>query len=156
MTNYYVYFHVNSLTNEIFYVGKGNCNRAFAKTRRSDRWLNYVNKYKYYVRIVKDGMTNEDALELESLLIETIGRKDRLQGPLINMTDGGEGGKGKVTSSETKLKMSIAAKGRKMSSEQKQKLSKLNKGKKLSESHKASITIGLLKAYERKANTDNS
>jgi hypothetical protein len=129
MTNFYVYLHVNAQTNEIFYVGKGNGNRANARTRRSDRWKSYVNKYGYHVHIVKDCLSNEDALELEELIIKLLGRKDNGSGPLINMTDGGEGGKGKIPSPETRLKMSIAAKGRKMSNEQKKKLSDANKGK---------------------------
>ena len=153
MTNFYVYLHVNDQTNEIFYVGKGNGNRAKAKTRRSDRWINYVNKYGYYVRVVKDCLSNEDALELEELIIKVLGRKDTGNGVLINMTDGGEGGKGKKTSEETRLKMSIAAKGRKMSDEQKTKLSETNRGKILSDEHKRSITNGLLKAFENGRHT---
>jgi len=148
MTNFYVYFHVNAQTNEIFYVGKGNGNRAKAKTRRSDRWINYVNKYGYYVRIVKDCLSNEDALELEELIIKVLGRKDTGNGVLINMTDGGEGGKGKKTSEETRLKMSIAAKGRKMSDEQKKKLSEINKGKEYSIESRKKQSESLKKTYK--------
>ena len=45
MNNYYVYFHKNPITKEIFYVGIGNKKRAWNFKNRNIHWLRYVGKY---------------------------------------------------------------------------------------------------------------
>lgn len=107
MNEYYVYFHINPLKNEVFYVGKGKGNRAYQKYNRNKHWNNVVNKYGYIVDIVENGLTNEQALEKEKFYIRFIGRDK-----LTNMTDGGEGYVEK-RSDETKKKMSLAQMGNK-------------------------------------------
>lgn len=95
MNNYYVYFHINPLKNEIFYVGKGKGKRAFEKgSRRGDYWNRVVKKYGYIIDIVEDNLTEQEAFEREMFYIKKIGRKDLGLGTLINMTDGGEGTSG--------------------------------------------------------------
>lgn len=145
MTNldnkYYIYFHINPLKNEIFYVGKGKGNRAFYKKNRSDFWNNISNKYGYIVDIVEENLTEEESFEREVFYIKKIGRRDLELGTLVNQTDGGEGvtnsinpnRKGCRLSDDHKKKISDANKGKKLESmrdETKKKISDANKGKK--------------------------
>ena len=164
--NYYIYFHINPLKNEIFYVGKGKGNRAFHKHKRTKLWNNIVNKYGLVINIVEDSLTEEESFKREKYFIDYIGRRDLGTGPLVNLTEGGEGVSGKIisestrrkmsescagknnhrfgkkVSEETRSKMSLAKKGKpghKLSEEHKQNISKSNIGKKLSEEHKQNI-----------------
>lgn len=149
MNKYYVYFHINPVKNEVFYVGMGYGRRANDKSSRSNHWKNIVNKYNYIINIVDKNITQEEAFEKEKFYIKFIGRKDLGLGPLVNMTNGGEGSKGrtpwnkglktgfneaqskaitgKKQSEETKLKRSISLvgklKGRVFSKETLQKMS---------------------------------
>ena len=151
--DYYIYFHINPIKNEIFYVGKGKNNRAYDKNQRSRFWKNVVKKYGYIVDIFEMNLTEQEAFNREIFYIEEIGRKDLGTGPLVNMSKGGIGGssrtgailskntkdkiskshKGKILTEETKLKMSLSKigktsnkKGKKSSDETKKKLSNLN------------------------------
>ena len=139
MNNYYIYFHINPLKNEIFYVGKGKGKRAFQKTGRSNYWNKYVKKYGYIIDISEENLTEQEAFDREIFYINKIGRKDLGLGSLINLTNGGDGASGCIPSMETKNKMSLAQKGKPkkqskrrfpMSIEQREKISFLNKGKK--------------------------
>ena len=74
--DYYVYFHLDSAGN-IFYVGKGSDRRAWSKGRHPI-WKKYVNenlKGTYDVEIYKDGLTEDQAEDLESDLILEYGDK---------------------------------------------------------------------------------
>ena len=63
----------------IRYVGKGREQRAF--------------RHPFFkVQIVASNLTQEESCGFERLLISKIGRKDKVLGPLINTTDGGDGG----------------------------------------------------------------
>lgn len=93
---FYVYLHVNPITNEPFYVGKGKNNRAYSSHGRNKLWHNVVNKYGKTVQFVAEGITEEEAIRIECSLIEKYGRRDNETGILVNMTDGGEGVAGKV------------------------------------------------------------
>lgn len=106
MDKYYIYFHINLITNEVFYVGKGSGRRATSKKNRSDWWKRTVNKYGYDILLVDENITEDLAFELEKYYIKKIGRRDLGLGPLVNMTDGGEGeGKsGHIISDATKEK----------------------------------------------------
>ena len=113
-----VYRHRRLDTNEIFYIGIGKTEkRAYNKSNnRNKYWKNIVNKTKYSIEILFNNITWEDAKELEILLIKEYGRKDLGLGPLVNMTDGGDGSKGykhvikRKFSDESRLKMSISQK----------------------------------------------
>jgi hypothetical protein len=156
---YYIYFHINPLKNEIFYVGKGKGNRAYYKKDRSDFWNKISNKYGYIVDIVEEDLNEEEAFEREIFYIKKIGRRDLGLGPLVNQTDGGDGVISLITanrrgcklSEDHKRKIGDANRGRKLTDEHKGKLSESHKGKetwikynghsdetkkKLSESHK--------------------
>jgi len=144
----YVYKHTRLDKNEPFYIGIGQTTkykRAYNKSRRSELWKNIVNKTDYLVEIVYDNLTLEEAKEKEKELIKLYGRRDLNLGPLVNMTDGGDGTVGVKRSEEyiSKLKernklykhtpeaiekIRSAAKG--ISEETRRKMSESRKGKK--------------------------
>ena len=124
---YYIYAHINPLKNEIFYIGKGFGNRAYIKLNRSALWKRTVAKYGYIIDIIQDGLTEEEALIKEKIYIARIGRKDLGNGPLVNLTDGGEGTSGLITSEETKQKIAETSKGRIHSEESRKKMSEAKK-----------------------------
>lgn len=113
---YYVYLHIKLTDGTPFYVGKGKDRRALSK-KRSNWWKRVVNKYGYDIIFLEIKLTEQEATEREKYWIKRIGRKDLGLGPLVNMTDGGEGTSGIIKISqpqtpETKLKISLANKGK--------------------------------------------
>ena len=109
--NYYIYFHINLVSNEVFYVGKGKDKRAWSKSSRSPHWHNIVNKYGYRVDIIEKELTDVQSKIKEIYFIKKIGRKDLGFGKLVNHTDGGEGVCGLKHTEESKLKTSLKTKG---------------------------------------------
>jgi len=103
---YYIYAHINPLKNEIFYIGKGKKDRAYRNTYRNRFWNFTVKKYGYIVDILEEGLTEQEAFEREIFYITKIGRRDLGTGPLVNLTDGGDGGSNRVLSFEIKEKLS--------------------------------------------------
>jgi NUMOD3 motif len=67
--------------------------------------------------ILSRDLPENQSFELEKAFIKAIGRK-KYGGPLVNMTDGGEGVTGLVHSAETREKQSAANRGKKKSPEQ--------------------------------------
>jgi len=138
-----VYQHIREDTGLPFYVGIGKHHyRSTRKWGRNPYWNNIVKNFGYYVEILYDNISYENALDIEKLLIKKYGRKDNGTGILANMTDGGEGNcnpsnsqrkkissalKGVVKSKEHKANLSIARKGFKPSEEVKKKLSESQK-----------------------------
>ena len=108
-----VYRHINSITNETFYIGIGSPKRPYQNSQRSRFWNNYVDKHKdFYVDIL--GVYNKDtAIELEKALISYYGKRINNNGPLVNITDGGEGFFSRHTE-ESKKKMSTSRTGKKL------------------------------------------
>ena len=49
-----LYFHINPLRNEIFYVGIGSKARAYSKDSRNRFWKFLVSKYGFIVNIVAE------------------------------------------------------------------------------------------------------
>jgi len=140
-----LYLHT-TLDNKIFYVGIGRIKRAYSKCNRNTYWHNIVNKYGYNVTILVESLTWEEACNLEIKMIAFYGRRipnsDNLNyGCLVNMSDGGEGAKGKIVSVESRKKMSESAKkkptvsieSRKKMSESQKKRTSYAKGFKHSE-----------------------
>lgn len=153
----YIYLHIKETTGEPFYVGKGKNNRFKTFNNRNKHWHNIVNKHGFDIIFLETNLTEQEAFEKEIYWINRIGRKDLGLGPLVNFTNGGEGTSGrpmnkntkeklrnanlgKVTSEETKLKLSISLKGR--PSPMKGKISK-NAGKELSQETKNKISNSL-------------
>lgn len=86
---------------EPFYIGKGNHDRIYIHLYKSRHKRNLpiyakiskLQKLGYIIPIVicKELNSDEEACSIEMMLIETIGRKDKNLGPLVNLSDGGEG-----------------------------------------------------------------
>lgn len=125
MNNFYIYFHIKPDINEVFYVGKGKDRRAWRKQGRSKHWNNIVKKYEdFEIKIMENNLTEEEAFEREKYWILKIGRIDLKNGPLINLTNGGEGGGGRIMPDEQKIKIGEFFKGKKLSEEHKKNISK--------------------------------
>lgn len=129
MRNKVLYFHINPVKNEIFYVGIGYRRRAYVKDRRSKFWKAIVGKYGLLIDIIEEDLTMEEAIEREKFYIKKIGRRDLGLGPLVNLTDGGEGSTGVKVSEETRLKSSKSLSGKKRTDETKKKMSEAQKGR---------------------------
>ena len=105
----YLYRHIRLDKNEPFYVGIGTDNefkRAYNLHNRSNHWKNITNKASYRVEILLDNICWEEACEKEIEFISLYGRKDLGKGPLVNLTDGGEGFLGYKHTESTKKTIS--------------------------------------------------
>lgn len=86
-----LYFHINPIKQEIFYIGIGNAKRPYDFKQRSKTWHYTVNKYGYDVIVIHKDLSWEDVCKLEKQYIKQIGRRDLRLGSLVNHTDGGDG-----------------------------------------------------------------
>lgn len=109
---FYVYAHKKASTGEVFYIGKGKGKRARRKDR-TDFWCSIVEKHGLVVEIFESGLQEWAAFELEASLIALYGRRDQGLGPLINLTDGGDGAAGVKRPEEIKSKIRSSLIGRK-------------------------------------------
>lgn len=123
--DYYVYEHRQKDTGRAFYVGKGCGNRAFRRYGHNPHWERIVEKHGYYAVLIFEGLTSNDACDLEIMMIAAHGREN-----LCNLTGGGEGVIS--PSKETRKKMRDAKIGGKLSEEHKSKISKAGVGRKMS------------------------
>ena len=87
ITCFYVYHHVNPITGEVFYVGKGTGRRAFSEQGRTPAWSEYVGRLRsegtiYSVQIAASGLSHEQALAEEE---KEIVRLSELGCALVNM-----------------------------------------------------------------------
>jgi hypothetical protein len=110
MNNKVGYYHQRNDTQEIFYVGIGEPTRPYEEDSRNFHWRNVVEKFDYKVILVKENITWEEACEWEKSEIKRIGRRDLSLGPLVNMTDGGEGTQGVIITEERKKNVSEGTK----------------------------------------------
>lgn len=149
---FYVYVHSKATTGEVFYVGKGQQGRAWFVATRSKHWKNVARKYGVEVRIVIEGIPESFAHDVERQLIALYGRADLGLGPLINLTDGGEGASGAIRSEEDRQKMSARRAGRKphpnaiaavKSESTRAKMSAAKKGRPASEAARESRKIAM-------------
>lgn len=121
MWRHYVYVHKKADTQEIFYVGKGTekskvvsvptYERSRITSKRNVWWKRTVAKHGFTPEVVASFQTDHDAQKYEKQLIATIGRAQLGNGPLVNLTDGGDGHAGIVLSAESIKKRSLAASG---------------------------------------------
>lgn len=137
-----VYSHQNNRTGEIFYIGIGKRGREVQSYKRSNAWASYVAKYGFLPVVLFSGLTWDQACEKEKELIKKIGRRDKGLGPLVNMTEGGDGaigqtgywkGKKRPDLSQRNLgnKYGVGKDGTLIwTPEVREKLSKIHKGKK--------------------------
>ncbi len=92
----YLYRHIRLDKNEPFYIGIGSDSegkyiRAHASWGHNKIWENIVNKTEYKVDIMLDDISYDEACEKEKFFIKYYGRKIYNNGPLCNITDGGDG-----------------------------------------------------------------
>ena len=110
---YYVYAYYLKSTNEIFHIGKGKKDRyKDTINHRNDFFKNIVAKYKddVDVKIIKDGLSEEDAWELERKLIKEYKKIGQCR---TNLHEGGCGGNtGNYNSPQRHEKLSEFAKSR--------------------------------------------
>jgi len=153
-----VYMHIKKTNREAFYIGIGNSKRPYDNNRRSEWWKSTVNKYGYEIIVLKEGISWSDACKIEIDLIKYFGRRDLGEGPLVNMTNGGDGtkgttfNKGKKRSEEQKEYMSKLMKGRYVSSETRSKMSKWQSG---SKSFKSILTEDIVIEILKELRGDN-
>lgn len=123
---------------EPFYVGKGKSDRVHAHARDARKGPEHVDDLKSRKirnilkitgkapihHIVKDGLLEQDAFDLERRVVQTIGRIQLQTGPLTNKSDGGEGQKNALLT--TKRRKAIGMRSREwwssLSDEQRQKM----------------------------------
>lgn len=123
-SDHYVYAYFDPDSGEPFYIGKGKGKRARWHLMPSSRARRtyFYNKVRKLVRLGKPpiirmlltGITDEESLTFESFFILAIGRLNdpNNPGPLLNLTNGGEGLSGMVHSQSTRALMSAKMKGR--------------------------------------------
>ena len=119
---FYIYAHTRNDTNQIFYIGKGQGNRAYKKLNRSIYWQNIVAKAGYSIEILAYFVSEQEAFQQEINCIKWLDN-------LCNLTLGGEGCSGLKHSKESKSKMQIWHIGKIVSEDTKKLLSKINTGK---------------------------
>ena len=112
---YYVYAHYrpNDETTP-FLIGKGSGRRAYdkGKKERNKWWHHIVSKNGLpIVKFVCTNLTESEAFWLEENLIAAWGRADLGKGPLVNLTDGGEGMSGHIQSESQRKKNGDAHRG---------------------------------------------
>lgn len=192
-SNYYVYTLLNPLKNgnfiygdlkfnyEPFYIGKGLNDRLNEHSQKfhleNDKNKHKVNTIKKILsesdEVIKiklyENLTENESFIIEENLINLIGRKELKRGPLCNLTKGGEGSSGRITTDKTKEKisntlkengdwkgdknpsktiehknyMSTLLKNRTFSEDSIEKMRKAKLGKTLSNEHINKIVIGL-------------
>lgn len=169
----YVYFDP-SRDMEPFYVGKGCGTRAQSHFKRKDSTpmpnrLRSMKRNGITPIIEKhDGLTENEAFDIEKGLIKQLGRMDLGTGPLLNLSDGGEGhsnpsaetrfkqgaynrGRSDQITDEIRKKISEALKGVPKTETQKLKMSEAKLGKTFSEEHKQNMS----KAWDKRKTSEN-
>jgi hypothetical protein len=126
-TMFYTYAHYKP-DNSVFYIGKGQRNRAWAHDNRNQYWKNVVAKHgEHKVEILAKWPTEQEAFEHEIFLIWCF----RDMGyTMANLTDGGEGCSGMKVSQESIQKRLESMKGYVVSEKTKSKMRESSLGKK--------------------------
>ena len=97
---------------EPFYVGKGKGQRVHAHYLRANTWVkNKIKRIQTEGKVhrycfLREAISESLAFRIEARAITLIGRKDLNQGPLCNLSAGGEGSTGAIHSKHTRLKRS--------------------------------------------------
>ena len=137
-----MYAHLNPVTLQPFYIGKGKGDRWKSKQDRSKWWGNYSEKHGFIPTVLVDGLDNHSACEIEKQYISKYGFI-KSGGLLINQTNGGEGGN---TFDPIGGKNWNSGKTNVYSQSSLEKMRLFRLGKKHSPEIKAKVTKGLKKA----------
>jgi hypothetical protein len=138
MRNYYTYAYLREDTTP-YYIGKGKCGSG----RHLHKSHHVPIPPKERILILKDNISEEDALKHEIYMISVFGRKDNNTGILRNLTEGGDGKSGWKASKETCDKISKALTGKKRNPETNEKQRIAMTGRKLTDEHKKNISNGV-------------
>ncbi|KKK56525.1 hypothetical protein LCGC14_3063640 [marine sediment metagenome] len=134
--DYYVYLYLTP--NGIpFYVGKGSEDRYKVRGHLGKnspnpflkRKIRKVSAKNVKIHFLHKNISEEEVFYWERYWIKYIGRRDKKEGSLCNLTDGGEGPSGYMHTDEAKQKMSDVFKGRIISDETRQKMGAAQKGR---------------------------
>lgn len=127
---FYVYALFRPWDGSPFYVGKGSGDRAGRHLRQGDRHKNRrlaailrratSDGLEIPIVIVRNALAEAEAFETEKALIAAIGRLQ--SGPLVNLTDGGEGPAGMIITESVKAKLRAAHAGKPLSAEHRKKI----------------------------------
>lgn len=143
MSNHFYTYAAFRPNGVICYIGKGSGGRLFSHLKKSHNLYlaRIIKKAGGAIPIVKirAGLTEAEAFETEKALIRAIGRITN-GGPLVNMTDGGEGVVGHTRTPEQRARMSVARKGIAPSAEARVKISAKLKGRPKSPEHCAAVS----------------
>lgn len=148
-----------SFENEPFYVGKGCNNRYLEHLCPSKlKCKNFKNKkinklislgLNPIIKKIICDISEQDAFDIEKKLIKTIGRIPLKNGPLTNLTDGGEGFVGLVKTKIHRKRLSESLKGKKMSPETREKISRSligKPGRNTGKKHKEEVKLRISKS----------
>lgn len=95
---FYVYEWFIIDTNQVFYVGKGTRDRYLNKSNRNTHFKRIIAKYDCDVRIIQDGLTEEESFLLEEEVISNYKKNGIV---LANKSNGGKGGSSGTKHPET-------------------------------------------------------
>jgi hypothetical protein len=111
---YYIYAHykLSDIDGNPFYIGKGKNARDVSSSKRNQYWKNIVAKHGFVAKKIKENLTEQEAFDLEILMIAKFGKLIDNSGCLCNISDGGEGASGTIHTTETKEKWSSSKKGK--------------------------------------------
>lgn len=154
-----LYRHIRLDKNEPFYIGIGaDVKRAYSKHGRSKYW-GRVAKLGYEVDILMEDLSWEKACEKEVEFIALYGRADLGQGPLVNMTNGGDGALGRPQTQRLKEKLKSSPNRFSLAKWQKENGGSPNKGKKMPSPTEETLvkrSISLKKAWETRSRLEMS
>jgi hypothetical protein len=110
--NFVLYMHSRKEDGRIFYIGYGSPERAYDFSNRGDWWKGVYKKNGVVVTILQKDLSSDRAKELEIKMIAFYGRQkpsphNLNYGCLINLTDGGDGGTGRIWTEEQKERHSL-------------------------------------------------
>jgi hypothetical protein len=98
--NYYTYAYLRE-DGTPYYIGKGSGGRVYKKGKGEVK----PPKDKSRIIFLKQNLTEEEAFKHEIYMIAVLGRKDNGTGILRNLTDGGDGGSGRIVTEEHRKKL---------------------------------------------------
>lgn len=151
----YVIFRPNGVP---CYVGKGQGGRWRAHVKNSHN-MHLLRIYaladrKLPIVKIREDLSEAAAFETEIALISAMGRADRGNGPLVNLTDGGDGASGHTKSAECRAKISAKNKGIKRTAAQIEQMRKNSLGRKQSEEtirKRVAVITGRVSSAETRA-----